>query len=402
MPKKEIKNLKKAAERIKKAIESGERIILYGDADLDGITSIIILKETINNLGGKVASIYIPDREKEGYGINEKALEILKDLSPALFISMDLGIGNFREIDLANKMGFEVVVIDHHQPLDSIPNASIVVAPKQKGDSYPFKNFANVGLIYKLAKVLLGDKFSESLDKSFLELTALGTIADMMPEIDENEEIIERGLASLEKTYRPGLRAFFEIPSFRKKYQLEGIRQMAYKIIGALNASKPQNHLHQSYFLLTSSSIEEAKKIAEALWRQNYQRKSRIREITDEVKKRISTKIEDKFFFEGDPFWPLLLLGAVATNICNEYKKPVFLYRKGQKKSKGAVRSPDGLNSVNAMESCSHLFTTYGGHPAASGFTIPNENLEELKKCLEKYCTENGQKQSTPKNNRLY
>ena len=129
----EIKNLKKAADRIKKAIRDKERIVLYGDADLDGAGSIIILKESIKNLGGQTPFIYFPDREKEGYGINEKALKSLKKLAPALFIAMDCGIINFKEIKMANSFGFEVIIIDHHQVLDELPEASIVVDPKQKG-----------------------------------------------------------------------------------------------------------------------------------------------------------------------------------------------------------------------------------------------------------------------------
>ena len=129
----EIKNLKKAADRIKKAIKSKEKIILYGDADLDGTSSVVILEETIKNLGGKVTTAYFPDREKEGYGLNEKALDYLKPIAPALIITVDCGIGNFKEVKIAKKIGFEVIVIDHHEPLDSLPEASIVVDPKQKG-----------------------------------------------------------------------------------------------------------------------------------------------------------------------------------------------------------------------------------------------------------------------------
>jgi len=384
-----MKNLTKAAERIKKAIKEKEKIILYGDADLDGISSVVILKETINNLGGKVSSIHIANREKDGYGISKKALDELKDLSPALIISLDLGISNFKEIDLANEMGFEVMVIDHHQPLDKLPAASIIVSPKQEGDKSAFKEYANVGLVFKLSEEILGDNFSINLKNSFLELASLGTIADMMTETDENKEIIERGLSNLEKTYRPGLRVFFENSRLRKKYQIQGMRTMASIIIGALNSGQKEGKIHQTYSLLTSSSLGEAREIAEDLFKKNYQRKLRIREIAEEVKKRISDKTEDPFFFEGDPYWPLLLLGSVATRICKDYKKPVFLYRKGGKKSQGSVRSVKGFNSVEAMKSCSQFLKTYGGHPRASGFTVSNENLKDFKKCLLKYFEKN-------------
>ena len=180
-----IKNLKKAAGRILKAIENSERVILYGDGDLDGVSSVIILKETIKTLGGKISSVYFPDRETEGYGITKKALDFLKKFSPALLIALDCGIGNFKEIKEAKKLGFFVIVIDHHKVLDRLPKADIIVDPKQKGDKYLFKELAAVGITFKLSELLLGEKMTESLRKNFLELVALATIADMMPKVDD-------------------------------------------------------------------------------------------------------------------------------------------------------------------------------------------------------------------------
>ena len=164
----EIKNLKKAGNRILDAIKNKERIIIYGDADLDGTASVIILEEAIKELGGSVSSIYFVDREKEGYGISEKALEFLKPSTPALFIALDLGITNFREVELANKMGFEIIIIDHHQVLDQLPKASIIVNPKQKGDECPFKQFAAAGLAFQLVKATLKKNLLEEIENSFL------------------------------------------------------------------------------------------------------------------------------------------------------------------------------------------------------------------------------------------
>ena len=146
----EIKNLKKAANRILKAIKQKEKIIIYGDADLDGVTSVIILEECIKNLGGKITTIYFPDREKESYGLNEKALFYFKEHDPALLIVLDCGIGNFEEMKKAKELGFEVIIIEHHEVLDKLPEASIVVDAKQKGDKYPFKYLATVGVTFRL------------------------------------------------------------------------------------------------------------------------------------------------------------------------------------------------------------------------------------------------------------
>ena len=196
----EIKNFKKAANRIQKAVKNKERIILYGDADLDGISSVIILKETIKSLGGMIENIYFPNRETEGYGLNEKALNFLSKLAPALFIIVDCGISNFEEVKLAKKMGFEVIIIDHHEILEKLPQASIVIDPKQKDDKYPFKQFATAGLAFKFSRLLLRKKNNQSLINNFSELAAISTISDMMPEVEEIKEIIDEGLQLLEST----------------------------------------------------------------------------------------------------------------------------------------------------------------------------------------------------------
>lgn len=378
----EIKNLKKTAQRILKAIKNKENIILYGDADLDGVTAVIILKETIKDLGGDVLAIYFPDREKEGYGINKEALSYLKKFAPGLLVASDCGIGNFDEVILAKKLGLEVIIIDHHEVLDRLPRASIIVDPKQKGDIYPFKGLATVGIVFKLSEILLKNKMTDLLRKNFLELVALATLADMMPQEEENKIMIEEGLFSLENSWRPGLRAFFEINEFQNSGT---IRMTAQKIISALNSMEVKNHSNEGYLLLTSNSLEKAKTIAKSLLEKRYQKQIRIREITDEVEEKALKKLDVPIIFEGDDSWPLTLAGSVASRICNLYKKPTFIFKKREIESRGAVRTPPGINSVKTMKKCSKYLLTYGGHPQAAGFTIKNENLEEFRECLIKH-----------------
>jgi single-stranded-DNA-specific exonuclease len=375
----EIKNLKKAAKRIKKAIKKGERIILYGDADLDGVSSVIILKEAIKNLGGEISAVYLPDRENEGYGITKTGLKYLKKFSPALFITMDLGIGSFEEVKMAKKLGFEVIIIDHHEILDKLPSASIVVDPKQKGDKYPFKFLATVGISFKLSQILLGKKLTKSLRNNFLELVALATIADMMPQVEENRIFIDEGLESLRRTFRPGLRAFFLIEDFGNLLDPKEISQ---KIIPSLNASDKIDHLNETYLLLTEKDEIKAKELAKKLLEKGVERKKRIREIIDEVEEKVKERGEGKIIFEGSTHWSLTLLGTVASRICQKYKKPTFLFKIGELESPGAVRVPQGLDSVKLMEKCSRFLKTYGGHPQASGFRIKSKNLEKFKQCL--------------------
>lgn len=377
----EIKNLKKAAARISKAIKKGENIIIYGDADLDGVTSVIILEETIKNLGGKVADLYFPDREEEGHGVTNDGLKYLKKHTPALLISLDCGIGNLEEIKEANKLGFEVIIIDHHQPLDKVPDASIIVDPKQKGDKYPFKEFANVGITFKLVEVLLKKKMTENLRKSFLELTALATIADMMPREDENEKMIVEGLASLESSWRPGLQALVKLE------ELNGLNFMdrIYKINSYLNVRDVKDRMPAAFRLLTSSTEEEAKRLAIQLAEKGALKRKRVREIKEDIVDKLGYNPIGSLIFEGNSDWELILLGIVASLLVREYDRPVFLHIKQKDHSQGAVRAPSGYNVVDAMATCSKYLETFGGHPKAAGFRVKNDNIEKFEECLSDY-----------------
>ena len=372
-----IKNLEKAAKRIIIAIKKGEKIILYGDADLDGVSSVIILKETIKNLGGEVATLYFPDREKEGYGISKDGLNSFKKLSPAILIALDCGISNFKEIKLAKKLGFEVMIIDHHEILDKLPTARIIVDPKQKGDAYPFKEFAAVGIVFKLSEILLKDKMSQKLRKNFLELVAMATLADMMPQIKENQIFIEEGLSALEDSFRPGIRAFFTIDSF-ENYNLN---QKISKIISILNVRDVENSLPAAFRLLTTSSLEKAKEMIERLSEKNKWRKERIKYVYETIERKLS-KNEEDIIFEGGENCDFTLISPIASILAKKYKKPAFIFKKLEKESQGTVRVPIGTDSVALMKKCKKYLITYGGHPQASGFRIKNENLEKFKNCL--------------------
>lgn len=381
---KEIKNLKKAANRILKAIKSRERIIIYGDSDMDGVCSVIILKDSIKSLGAEKIDIYFPDREIEGYGINKTALKKLKNKVPSLFISLDCGIGNFKEVNLAKKMGFKVIIIDHHEILDKIPMADIVVDPKQKGDCYPFKNFANVGLVYRLSKLLLKDKMTDSLKRDFLELAAMATIADMMPRTDDNEEIIIEGLNSLKESWRPGIQALLSLEEVKRLTSTQQVNKMN----SLLNIRNTKDNLPFAYRLLTIPDFNEAGKMAEELLEKNEEKKRKINEVIEETERMILLRKEN-IIFEGSSVWELIILGVACSLLVKKYNKPVFLYKKGEEESQGSIRAPEGYNVVEAMKSCKKHLDTYGGHPKAAGFKAKNKNLEKFKKCLIDYYEEN-------------
>ena len=373
----EIKNLKKTANRILKAVKQKEKIILYGDADLDGVTSVIILKETIQNLGGRVRAIYFPDRETEGYGISQDGLNFLKKFSPALLITLDCGISNFKEVKLAKKIGFEVIIIDHHEILDKLPEAQIIVDPKQADDKYPFKGLATVGISFKLSEILLKEKMSSELRKNFLELVAIATLADMMPQVNENKIFTEEGLRSLENSWRPAIKTFFET-DFLKNYNLN---QKVSKIISILNVRDVKNNLPAPFRLLTAASEKEAKEIIANLLEKSKLRREKIKEITEEIEERIFKK-EEPIIFEGDLTFDLSLISAVASILCQKSQKPVFVFKKLKEESHGTVRAPAGIDSVFLMKKCQKYLITYGGHSQASGFRIKNENLTKFRECL--------------------
>ncbi len=375
-----IKNLKEAADRIKLAVNNNERVIIYGDADLDGVSAAILVGEIVKNAGGKAAAYYFPDREKEGYGITKTALEKLAPLSPGILVAVDLGIGNFEEVKLARASGFSTIIIDHHEILDGVPEADIVVDPKQAGDDYPFKFFSAAGLVFRLAEEFFGAAFYGNLRQSFAELAALATVADMMPREGDNLDIIAEGLAALKQSFRPGLRAFFDTDAFFEN-DSRNFNNRLNKIIAVLNVRDLRGGLPASFRLLTTDSLEESQTLIREFLETNRLRRAKIDGAVSQVKSKIVGK-DEPIIFEGGADWETNLLGTMASILAIEYKKPAFFYKTINGESQGAVRSIDGVDTVALMKSCKELLITFGGHPKASGFRAKTENLEEFKACL--------------------
>ncbi|MFA5729716.1 MAG: DHH family phosphoesterase [Candidatus Paceibacterota bacterium] len=389
-----IKNIDKAAERIRKAVLNNEQIIIYGDSDLDGISSMVIVKESIDNLISLLAKekkesfptvlAFSPERKTEGYGLNETALAFIKSkVNKGLIVTLDCGITNFKEIEDAKNSGFAVVVIDHHKAIGGIPEAAeIVVDPKQPDDDYPFKEYANVGIAFKLSEELLGDKLSPMLRDSFLELTALATISDMMPEVGENEEWIKEGLEKIEYSQRPAIRAIFSILN---PMDFGSKRDMVSKINSALNSASIENHIPKPYLFLIESDFDKTKIIAQELFEESQQKQREIAVMVNDLIEKISMSNNSSIIFEGSHIWEPEFLGAVASRLCNYFEKPVFLYKKGEEFSRGTVRVPKGMDAVQAMESCKELLVMFGGHPPAAGFTVKNSNIFKFEEGLKKY-----------------
>lgn len=379
-----IKNIEKAAARIRKAAEDKEQIIIFADSDLDGTASATILKETIDNLSGRnhlKTAVFFPKRKEEGYGLNEKALDMIlsRFKKGGLLITLDCGITNFEEVKRAGKNGLAVVIVDHHQPIGALPEADIVVDPKQKGETHVFKEYANAGITFRLAEEILKEEMPSLLKESFLELTALATISDMMTETEENKEFIIQGLANIENSERPAFKAIF---SFVRPDDFNSKRDWISKVNSALNSSKMEGHTVVAYSFLIESDLEKAKTMAKELLEESDQKHREISALVDEITRK---SLKGSLIFEGSPEWNIEYLGAVASRLCSRFEKPVFLHQKYEEFSRGTVRVPKGKDAVKAMESCKDLLGTFGGHPPAAGFTIENKNVEKFKKCLLDY-----------------
>ncbi|MCX6790590.1 MAG: DHH family phosphoesterase [Candidatus Gribaldobacteria bacterium] len=376
-----ILNLREVADRINLAINQKEKIILFADADLDGVASLLILQEAIYGMGGTVNLACFPNREEEGYGLNLKALGKFKNEAPALLITLDCGISNFEEIKQAKKDGFTVIVVDHHQVLGKVPpEAFLVVDPKQEGDLYPFKNLSNTGIVYHLAKLVMGGSFSNLLNQSFLELATLATIADMMEEQQDNKMIIEKGLSTIIKTQRPGLLAIVEVCNSENL----SVRQVVQKIIGVLNITEFKKGLPENYSLLSMASFEEAGGLAERLNRLSKERYLVIGATVAMAEQIISedpTSFE-KIIFLGKDDWVQVLTGAIASRLCNKYQKPTFVFKISKEIIRGSLRTPRGVDGVTALKQCHKYLEMYGGHQQAAGFSLKTKNLEKFRKCL--------------------
>lgn len=372
----EMKSQKKFIARILKAVKNKEKIILFGDADPDGVASVIILQEALEILENPVSVVYFPNWEKESYGLNKKALQYLKKQAPALLILLDCGITNIDEIKLAKQMGFTVIVIDHHEVVKELPQAHIIINPKQKGGKALFKELCTAGIVYKLVKALLFEAGKTFQPEKFLELAMLAVIYDQTPLTGENKKILDQGLLCFGYTERIGLKALIEATKCDPFLEIE-IRQ---KIVPALGVAGFIKHKSEAYLLLNEPNTKTAAKIAKNLLEKRIIKKQNIRIAFEQAEAQINFSLP--LIFQGSKDWPLMVIATIASRLCQEYQKPVFIYSQGQKESRGTVRVPQQYDSMAIITNCSDLVETYGGHALASGFRIKNKNLDKFEKCL--------------------
>jgi single-stranded-DNA-specific exonuclease len=388
-----IKGVADAVTRIRQAIRDGELLAVYGDFDADGVTATALLFETLSALGSSVIP-YIPHRVDEGYGLNNGAIGRLADKGVSLIITVDCGARAIREVDLARKLGVEVIITDHHS-LGSQPPAGVAVVNTSREDcSYPFKGLSGVGIAYKLAQaLLLVDRqlpvptHSSYLDEdSLLDLVALGTVADLSPLVGENRTLVKKGLAQLAKASRPGLEALMEEANVARERVTAGT--IGYTLGPRLNAAGRMDHAMLSFRLLTADSLTRARELARVLEQKNQSRRDVTGATLEAARLEVAEQDDQPLLFAASQHYHEGVLGLAAQRLCDEYYRPVIVAKTGQEESVSSARSVDEFDVAAALDECAPLLKRHGGHSKAAGFTVSNENLPALKARLTEIAAE--------------
>jgi single-stranded-DNA-specific exonuclease len=372
-------------DRIRYALEHNEPIAIYGDYDVDGVTATALLVQALQGLGANIRG-YIPNRFDEGYGLNKDALDSLKEDGVKLVITVDCGIRSPDEAHHAQTIGLDLIISDHHHPDGSnLPPALAVINPKQHGDPYPDKDLAGVGIAYKIAEALFDlQSFGPAQDQpstfnlqDLLDLVALGTVADLAPLVGENRALVRKGIRQIRETKRQGL------------FSLAGIAQMDIKKINAgsigfmlgprLNASGRLESALASLELLTTTDFMRAGQLAQQLDVQNRQRQSITRSMQQQAEEIALSEDPEAFllFAAHEEFNPGVI-GLAASRLTEIYYRPAVVAAKGPAETRGSCRSIPEFHITDALDQCRDLLVRHGGHAAAAGFTVRNENLPEL------------------------
>ena len=370
-----IYDMKRAVDRINEAIDNEEKILVYGDYDADGITSTVLLVETLISMGANVSS-YIPNRFEEGYGPNKEAFTKIINSGITLIITVDNGIAGVEEIDLANELGCDVIITDHHKIQDTIPNAYAIIHPEHPEGDYPFKKLAGVGVAFKLAHALL-----EIFPDFLLDLVAIGTIADMVSITDENRIFVKQGLELINEDPRIGLKMLLELSGTDTKIDEQTI---GFYIAPKLNSIGRMDSAKLGLTFLMAEDPVAAKSLAEQIEQYNIQRKQVTEDIVKDVIRKIenSNKKEKNIIMVSGEYHEGVL-GIVASNIVEKYQKPVFIMNEKEGILKGSARSIFDFNIYVAMNKISDLFIAFGGHTLAAGFSFDASNFDKIEEFLD-------------------
>lgn len=374
-----FKGMEQAVKRILAAIERKEKVCVYGDYDVDGITSTAIMVRTLRKLGAETV-YYIPNRIEEGYGLSIESIDKVKLLGVNLIITVDCGIKSNEAVCHANSMGMDVIITDHHECEGELPEAFTILDPHQPGCGYPDKDLAGVGVAFKLAMALLTEKGSGVYAENFLDIAAIGTIADVVPLLNENRIIVKNGLARIGDTKNEGIKALLKVCGLNGRDL--NTYNVAFMLAPRINAAGRIADAALCVELLLTDNSDRAVEIARELDSDNRERQLIETKILNDAKSIVEeTPDFDKdrviVLYKAD--WHTGVIGIVASRLTDRFHVPVFIMSKEGELAKGSARSISGFNIFEAMSRYGYLFEKYGGHEMAAGFTIRTERIDELR-----------------------
>ena len=375
-----------AVERIMKALSNQEPIVVYGDYDVDGVSSTALLVSLLTRLGGRVQA-YIPDRFDEGYGVNTQSLKELAEQGARLIITVDCGIRSVAEVEIANELGLDIVLSDHHYPGGPIPPALAVINPKKPLDLYPNKNLSGVGVAFKIAEALILRMPESGINSaSYLDLVALGTVADIVPLVGENRALVKAGIKKMREGRNIGLRAL----AGAARIDLANVksRDIGFMLAPRLNAAGRIDSARISFDLLMSTDPGAASLLAQKLDDLNKQRQNLVASMANMARQEINGSADQNILVSFHADYAQGVVGLVASRLTDDYYRPSIV---GQIKGDYAVascRSIPEFHITRNLDLCADLFERHGGHEMAAGFTIRTERIEELKTRLTALCDE--------------
>jgi len=367
------------------AIGEDRLVSVYGDFDADGVTSTAILTETLRDLGGRVLP-YIPNREREGYGLNLRAIDSLADRGVEVLVTCDCGTSSVREVEYAEGLGIRVVVIDHHLPPHALPPADALVNPKLPASEYGFVDYSTAGLAFRLAEALYAAARRPFPEQRYAELAAMGTVADMVPLLGENRELVRRGLAAIAGTARPGLRALIEVAGYRPKEVTS--EAIAFGLAPRLNAAGRLSDARLALDLLLTREEGTALTLAANIDALNRERQRMTLEAQAVARELVETRPEAPILIVGDSGFHQGIIGLVASRLVEAFGRPAAVYQLGGAESRGSCRSILEYDITGGLRACGDLFERYGGHRQAGGFTIRSDRLAELEARLTDHAAE--------------
>lgn len=375
-------DMEKAIDRIQKAITNNEKITIYGDYDVDGITSVSILKKFFKDIDVET-DVYIPNRLSEGYGLNDDAIEKISKSKTNLIITVDCGITSIDEVKKAKSLNMDVIITDHHEPGEKIPDAIAVIDCKRNDSNYPFRELAGCGVAFKLTQAISKRlKLEENLSLKNLDLACIGTISDIVPLVDENRTIAKLGLMLVNQTKNVGLRELIS----QTKYKKIESETVSFGLSPRINASGRMGHQEDALNLFLTDDPIKARELAKKLEEYNLQRQEIEKRIFDEAVKMIDEyKEEKKCIVLGNENWHHGIIGIVSSKITEKYYKPSILICFEGEEAKGSGRSINGFDLHKAIESCKDDLTACGGHSMAVGVSLKTSKFEKFKSDFEKY-----------------